>query len=389
MRARRALLIVAVALVAGSCTSSTTTPSAQPSSVPPPTSAASPSPTGATLADGTALPAGCSGKAVASETVAFVADGRAWAFDPKDAAHLACLFRVRRPGSFAFGPQGDRVLLAGLSVQAVSGDAPSWPPAGATPTVFDWGHPLGLAVVYASPSGEPEKRFMDTGKVESLSTLPDGTYESIAYHPSGLALGFIVDEGSRQGIWLSSNEGKDPQRLVFSRPDTTFSSVAFSPDGTRIYWIAQHAGAVSEIHWMDLADRSTFQTVLSRGLDPTAHGLQLAPAGSLMAATQGASCEQEQGMVVDQDGAHPAIPGIAESTHALGWLDAKTLLVAEGGCGQTGTLSVVQWSHGSGTVTPLVEGVDVGAPRTVLRNAPTDVPSPPNEAPPAPPGGVG
>ena len=67
--------------------------------------------------------------------------------------------------------------------------------------------------------------------------------QSIAYHPSGLALGFIVDEGQRQGIWLSSNEGKDPQRLVFSRPDTTFSSVAFSPDGTRIFWIAQHAGA--------------------------------------------------------------------------------------------------------------------------------------------------
>jgi hypothetical protein len=37
----------------------------------------------------------------------------------------------------------------------------------------------------------------------------------------------------------------------------------------------------------------------------------------------------------------------------------------------------------------LVDGVDVGAPRTVLRDAPTEVPAPPNEAPPAPPGGVG
>src|SRR6478672_5472696 len=106
MRARRVLLIVAVALVAGSCTSSTTTTSAQPSTVPPPpTSTVPPAPTGATLADGTSLPAGCPGKAVASETVAFVADGRAWALDPKDGGHLACLFRVRRPGSFAFGPQ--------------------------------------------------------------------------------------------------------------------------------------------------------------------------------------------------------------------------------------------------------------------------------------------
>ena len=347
-----------------------------------------PSPTGATLADGTPLPSGCGGQAVATETVAFVADGRAWALDPHD-GHLACLFRVRRPGSFAFGPQGDRVLLAGLGVQGVSGDAPSWPAVGATPTVFDWGHPLGLAVVYASPSGAPEKRFMDDGRVEQLSSASKGTYESIAYHPSGLALGFIVDEGQRQGIWLSSNEGKDPQRLVFSRADTTFSSVAFSPDGTRIYWIAQHAGAVSEIHWMDLADRSTFQTVLSRGLDPTAHGLQLAPAGPLMAATQGASCEEEQAMVVDQDGAHPALAAGGGPTHALGWLDAKTLLVAQGGCGQPETLSAVAWSHGTGAVTALVDGVTIGAPRTVLRNAPTEVPTPPNQAPPAPPGGVG
>ncbi len=388
MRARWVLLVLGVALIAGSCTSSTTSSEAPPTTAPPPTSTAPPSPTGATLADGSALPPGCGGRAVASETVAFVADGRAWALDPKR-DHLACLFRVRQPGSFAFGPQGDRVLLAGLSVQGVSGDAPSWPPSGPTPTVFDWGHPLGLAVVYASPSGAPEKRFMDTGKTEQLSTLPGGTYESIAYHPSGLALGFIVDQGQRQGIWLSSNEGKDPQRLVFSQADTTFSSVAFSPDGTKIWWIAQHPGAVSEIHWMDLADRSTFQTVLSRGLNPTAHGLQLAPAGPLLAATQGASCEEEQAMVVDQDGAHPAIPGGDGPTHALGWLDAKTLLVAQGGCGQPETLSAVAWSHGTGVATALVDGVTVGAPRTVLHNAPTKVPTPPNQAPPAPPGGVG
>jgi len=325
---------------------------------------------------------------VVNDTVAFVADGRAWVLDP-DTGTVACLFNVRKPGPFAFGPQGDRVLLAGLSVGDVERQASMWPPVGPTPDVFDWGHPLGLAVVYASPSGAPEKRFMDDGSVEKLRDLPDGTYESIAYHPSGLALGFIVDEGKRQGIWLSSNEGKGPVRLVFSRPDTTFSSVTFSPDGTQIWWIAQHAGAVSEIHWMDLADRSTFQTVLSRGLSPTAHGLQLAPSGSLMSANDGGSCDEERAMIVDKEGAHPAIAGGDQPTHALGWLDAKTLLVAAGGCGQRESLTAVAWGHGSGTATALVDGVDIGATRTVLRNAPTEVPSPPNEAPPAPPGGVG
>src|SRR4029077_8558351 len=147
--------------------------------------------------------------------------------------------------------------------------------------------------------------------------------QAIAYHPSGLALGFIVNEGGRQGIWLSDNEGKDPVRLVFSRPDTVFSSLAFSPDGTQIWWIAQHAGAISEIHWMDLADRTGFETILTRGLAPRAHGLvlgasgpahlapglRLPPSGPLIVATQGEGCADQQAMIVDADGARPAIPG--------------------------------------------------------------------------------
>jgi hypothetical protein len=77
MRARRVLLLVAVALVAGSCTSTSTTASPTAASPPPTSVSISPSPTGATLADGSALPSRCGGKAVASETVAFAADGHA------------------------------------------------------------------------------------------------------------------------------------------------------------------------------------------------------------------------------------------------------------------------------------------------------------------------
>ena len=389
MRARSILFTLASALVLVSCTATTTTTTTVTSSssvvtTPP----VSPSPTGATLADGSPLPGGCAGGARASETVAFVADGRAWALDP-DSGRLACLFHVAQPGPFVFGPQGDRVLLGGLQVRGVTPDAPTLPALGVSPTVFDWGHPLGLAIVYADHPGQPQKRFMDDGSVEQLSALPKGSYQAIAYHPSGLALGFIVDEGERQGIWLSSNEGKDPQRLVFSRPGTVFSSLAFSADGQTLWWIAQHPDAISEIHDMDLADRSGFGTVLTRGLDDTAHGLQLAPAGSLKAATTGTECASERAMVVDSKGASPAVPDANGPTHALGWLDASTLLVAEGGCGLPTTLLTVAWHQHAGQATVLVNDVDTGAPRTVLQNAPTEVPTPPNEAPPAPPGGVG
>jgi hypothetical protein len=385
------MLVLAVALATASCTSSTTT--TEPSvSVSAPSSTASPTATptvaGATLADGSALPDGCHGTPVVRETVGFAADGRAWALDPSS-GRLACLFDVRDPGPFAFGPQGDRVLLGGSRIEGVTGDAPTWPSIGASPTVFDWGHPIGLAIVYAGASGEPEKRFMDDGHVEHLSALPTGTYQAIAYHPSGLALAFIVDEGNRQGIWISSNEGKHPERLVFSRPETTFSSLAFSPDGQELWWIAQHPGTISEIHDMVLTDRTGFGTILTRGLDATAHGLQLAPAGRLKAATQGADCEQQKAMVIDSEGASPAVAGATVPTESLGWLDASTLLVAEGGCQGARTLVAVSWHQHAGQTTVLVHDVETGAPRVILRNAPTEVPVPPNESPPAPPGGVG
>ncbi len=384
MRTRWALL--AIVVVAASCTSTSTTSPPAPTVDGSPAPSTTTAPVGTTLADGSGLPEGCSGKATTRETVAFVADGRAWALDPETGA-LACLFEVEDPGPFAFGPQGDRVLLADMQVQGLSAKTPTWPPKGQTPSVLDWGHPLGLAIVYANGADTPLKRFMDDGKVERLSTLPAGTYQAIAYHPSGLALGFIVDEGERQGIWLSDNEGKDPERRVFSKPGTVFSSLAFSPDGTQIWWIAQHPGTISEIHWMDLADRTGFETILTRGLAPTAHGLLLAPSGPLLAATQGTDCADQQAMIVDADGARPAIPGGEQPTQALGWLDSSTLLVSSGGCDEPAQLFAVG-AHGQDAVL-LVDGVDIGAPRTVLHNAPTEVPAPPNEAPPAPPGGVG
>ncbi len=372
-------------LLAIACTSSTTTTAVPPiDGSPPPTSEAPP---GTTLADGSTLPEGCTGTVKPAETVAFVAGERAWALDPAS-GRLACLFDVADPGPFAFGPQGDRVLLDALAVRGVGAREPAWPTAAASPAVFDWGHPLGLAIVFANGSETPQKRFMDDGRVEKLSDLPKGTYQAIAYHPSGLALGFIVDEGERQGIWISTNEGKDPQRLVFSKPDTTFSSLAFDPDGQSIWWIAQHTGAISEIHWMDLADRTGFETILTRGLGPTARGLLLAPAGPLLAATQGDGCADQQAMILDPDGARPAIADATEPTRAIGWLDAKTLLVAEGGCEAPQQLLRVAAAPGAAAVV-LVDGVDIGATRTVLHDAPTEVPVPPSAEPPAPPGGVG
>ncbi|TMK92645.1 MAG: hypothetical protein E6G37_07880 [Actinobacteria bacterium] len=381
--------LIAVSFVAGACTQGS--PSAPPPAPPVTssstgTSSGTPSPAAAVLADGTPLPSGCPGPPLPSQTVAFVSSGRAWALDPATDT-LSCLFPVRDPGPFAWGPQGDRVLLGGFRVHGLNAEAPELPGIAAEPATFDWGHPIGLAVVFAGAAGEPEKRFMDDGRVERLTALPKGSYLQVAYHPSGLALAFVVDRGGAQAIWFSTNEGTDATRLVFGQGGTRFTSIAFSPDGQRLWWVAEHAGGYPVLHWMDLGHRSSFTDVWRGSPGTFAQDLRFAPAGSLKSVNAGTVCDDHQALIIEGGAATPAMPFENRPTRALGWLDRTHLLVEAGGCASPTELYSVD--AGGGQPVALVTGAELASPRTVLRNAPDTVPAPNSAAGQPPLGGLG
>lgn len=238
MRTRITLAFV-VALLAAACTTGSSPEGSSPqpppggsssSSVPPPT----------TTIDGQPLPdCGSRIRFDAAQTVAFTAEGHVWALDPTG-GELSCLWPVSDPGPFIWGPRGDRVLLGGLEV--VGGhDALPHAAGDIDPTVVDWGHPVGIAIVFAQEgAGRPEKLFLDDGDIETLDRMPEATYLDVVYHPSGLALAFVLEQDGRQSIWLSSNEGKEPRRLVFSKSGTVFTDVEFSPDGQSLFYTAHH-----------------------------------------------------------------------------------------------------------------------------------------------------
>jgi hypothetical protein len=378
-------LVLALALLLGACTQ----PPA-PDETPSPSGGSTGSPsvvpaTGPRLPDGTPLPEACIGGAGASETVAFVADGRAWALNPTD-GDLACLFPVDDPGPFAWGPQGDRVLLNGFEIRGLGGDAPDLPGIETSVSTFDWGHPLGLAVVFADAKGVPRKRYVDHDRLTRLTSLPPGKYLEVAYHPSGLALAFVVQTPQGQEIWLSTNEGEDPQRLVFSQL-TEFTSLAFSPNGKILWWTAQHEGGIPELHFMRLETRTGFSTTWRGAEGTVADGLRLAPTGPLQAVTEGAACEQHEALVLSRGEGRTALPDETRPTEALGWLDRTTLLVAAGGCGEPVDLFTVD-GLGARAPVELVLGVQIAAPRTQVIHPPRTVPAPSAEEEP-PPGGVG
>jgi hypothetical protein len=378
--------VLTSALLVGACTEPSVDETASPSASGQPTESPSVVVTGARLPDGTPLPDGCSGGAGTSHTVAFVADGRAWGLDP-EGGDLACLFPVEDAGPFAWGPQGDRVLLNGFEIRGVGDDAPDLPAMDASVSAFDWGHPLGLAVVFADRKGTPRKRFVDDGRLIRLASLPPGKYRQVAYHPSGLALAFVVETMGGQEIWLSTNEGEDPQRLVFSERGTEFTSLAFSSNGRRLWWTAQHEEGYPELHFMKLEDRTGFGTAW-RGTEGTvAAGLRLPPGGYLQAVTQGGACEDRSALVLSRGAARRAMPDETRSTEALGWLDRTTLLIAAGGCGEPIDLFAVD-GRGLDAPAALVLDVEIAAPRTQVTNPPLTVPAPnPQEEP--PPEGVG
>jgi hypothetical protein len=379
----RLSLVVALVLIAAGCTSEEPRPEPDPPEV-----SAQPTPPPSEppvmLGNGDALPTSCEGgRAKAGQTVAFAAAGDAWAIDPSG-KRLSCLFEIGSAGPFAWGPQGDRVLLADLEIRGIAGDDPNLQATGQRALAFDWGHPQGLAVVFATPGVRtPEKRFMDDGRVERLNELPGGRYLDIAYHPSGLALAFVVDRGGRQRIWLSTNEGLDPVPLVYSKGGTRFTSIAFTPDGQRLVWTAQHAGGYPQIHAMDLADRTGFTDGWRGEIGQAASNLQLPPSGTSQAFDVGTGCDDRVATIaLSPRVARPALPDADGPTTALGWLDADTLLVGEGGCDEAIDVVAVDVAGG---VTPVVLGVDAAAPRTITTDAPTSVPAPPADAEEEPP----
>ena len=119
-----------------------------------------------------------------------------------------------------------------------------------------WGHPIGKAVVYISPSGTRlRKIYPGTQRHDDITPIHGVHYLNVIYHPSGLAIAFVVDTGERQEIWLSSNVGEDPVRLVYAVGGTTFGALAFTADGGTLLYAAVHADDAPLLHALDLGTR--------------------------------------------------------------------------------------------------------------------------------------
>jgi hypothetical protein len=336
---RRLATVAMALLLASSCTSAgSPSPLATiaPSTGVTPTATSSPEPTA--LVDAASLGACDPAVPTRKQTVAFVASGTAWALDP-DEGSLTCLFDSGATGPFAWGPLGDRVVLA--KGEVVDTEGAHIGDALGLDDPFSWSRPTGRSLVYMlAGATTPTKLVLASGDLSDLRDLPTGTYESLAYHPSGLAMAVSLFDGAVPQIYLATNEGARDKRIVHGVSATAFPTLAFSDAGTELFYVAEHKGGYVQVHRVDLEAGELVDGW--RSTSPLRRASDLFLAGGVdeplafTASTGG--CDGSEAMLGYTDDVRPALrDGSGEPwdgpTHALGFLDASHLLVGAGGCG--------------------------------------------------------
>ncbi|HSL67892.1 MAG TPA: hypothetical protein VK977_07020, partial [Actinomycetota bacterium] len=185
----------------------------------------------------------------------------------------------------------------------------------------------------------------------------------------------VAEREGRQSIWLSSNLGEDPKRLVFSKVGTEFGALEFAADGRTLVYAAQHADGHPEVLALDLANRS-FIRWLWRGR-PGQHVLSVfqppSRTGRFLGLTLGTSCDDGAAMVRGPDRKLiPILPDGSGPSRVLGWLDGTHVLVGAGGCGEPFDLSAFDVRSEASEL--LVSGVTAAASRAPAPPAPTSLP---------------
>jgi len=365
VRATTALLVAGTLVALAACTgASPDAPSPSASASASETGSPSPSVVATTFANGQPLPTGCpAGSSARSQTVAFVAVGNAWVLDP-GSGDATCVFAAPAPGPFTWNPRGDRALLSGLEIESIGGEQLR-EGSSSTTRVSSWGHPIGKAVVYISPSGRRLlKIYPGTQRRDDITPVADVHYLNVIYHPSGLALAFVLDTDDGQEIWLSSNLGEDPVRLVFAVGETTFGALDFTADGRTLLYGAVHADDAPLLHALDLTDPTINQGLWHGDAGDRISTIFTQPDrdGELVAMTVGATCEDSRAMAFHGD--EEAQPLAEAPSRVVGWLDGQTVLVASDGCAGPSDLAAIDVTQDA--TIPLVAGVEIAAARTPL-----------------------
>lgn len=359
---RRLGTIIAVVVLLAACTSTPET-TVDPSATPSPSVEPTPEREATALVSADQLTDCDPAIPKARQTVAFAAGGSIWALDPRSGV-LTCSFEATQPGPFIWGPLGDQVVTDDGGIVAVGSDTGPFVIIESLASPSTWSRPTGRSFVFVAEDATQPTKYPVTDDVGSfvLTDLPSGSYEAIAYHPSGTSMAVSVLDGEEPQIFLATNEGARDARVVVGVSATSFPSVAFTDEGSHLVYLSEHKGGYVQVHALDLESPDALLDGW-RSSSPVDEASGLLLSGTLggdIAITTGGRCRDAVAMVGGYERLRRALPDAGAPTRALGFTDDRHLLVGVGGC-DGGPMDLVLVGEDAPVL--LVENVDAGASR--------------------------
>jgi len=382
---RRAALVLAGALLLGSCTGSATTSTpgttSTSSSAPPAittTSTAAPTTTTTVPALVERLPeAPCSfDPAPAEGEVTVARDGRVFGISP-DGTIVRCLVdEVALTAELSWGPVADR-LLAGDMVILTDGSRYQ-PIEGLPAAAPEWTTPTGVRLVYVI-DGVLLKSQVDGSGTDDVGFLAN--HFEVAYHPAGTH--YLVDGTSEEGeygLWLARNDASTTV-LIATDEGALLSSPDWTADG-QIVFVAAHDDGSHDLHRIfPSEDLAAYDQLDLASTDDWLGHVVASPFNPVLVAyavggEPGGGCAD--GRTTEVVGVDLPEPLASATSLPVGWLPDDRLVVAAYPDGCDGAIDVWVFTSGfcPGTeygAALLVSGVEGVAERVVM---PPPPPSP-------------
>jgi hypothetical protein len=298
--------------------------------------------------------------------VTFEVGSRLYSVTP-GGAPTSCLTELTldNVGPLRWSPAGDRVLLNSVTVF----DGSQALPTGylSTNTGVTWSYPTGKALI--APAVADQHLLWRTagqpGTRTDISFL-DRT-DVAAYHPAGKNIFAAGQAGDGiAGLYLASNRGANPRLIAqLDQPGTVISEIAPDPSGTRVYFMHDHRNGSFHIHALDFP--GLILTDVVQAAEPVAK-LTVGTTGAGAVAWRIGECAGlTRTQITGAAGATDQPAAFATlSTEPVGWLDPQQLVLSVRTTGCSGPSDLWIWNVATSAATPLVNGVDNVAIRSVL-----------------------
>ncbi len=299
--------------------------------------------------------------------VTFEVGTRLYSVGPGNGGVTSCLTELTldNAGPIQWSPAGDRVLLNSVTVF----DGAQALPTGylSTNTGVTWSYPTGRALI-APAVADKHLLWRTAGAPDTRTDISFLERTDVAaYHPAGKNIFAAGQAGDgTAGLFVAGNRGENPRLIArLDDPAMLLTEIGPDPSGSRVYFVHDHRNGTFHVHALDfpaLALTDVIQVVepvaaLTVGTTPNAAiAWRLGDCAGLTRAQVFSSAA-----VVDQPAAFAAL-----STEPIGWLDAQQLVLSARATGCTGPSDLWIWNITTSSATPLVNGVDSAAVRSIL-----------------------